>query len=186
MNVMQRIGELIASPKGASEAYQEIINDPAIKEAFNQYQNEVNPSLISNYLSDLDEFLRNKEKCRGCSGVNECRQPVKGHYPTLKPVHQQLKVSYTPCQYELNQKHLENIKSFHMPSDILNATFEKFIMDPERAEFYEKATLFINEYMSTKKGKGLYLYGPFGTGKTYMLSAIANILSQRGIVCGLG
>lgn len=185
MNVMQRIGELIASPKGASEAYQEIINDPAIKEAFNQYQNEVNPSLISNYLSDLDEFLRNKEKCRGCSGVNECHQPVKGHYPTLKPVHQQLKVSYTPCQYELNQKHLENIKSFHMPSDILNATFEKFIMDPERAEFYEKATLFINEYMSTKKGKGLYLYGPFGTGKTYMLSAIANILSQRGIVCGL-
>ncbi len=72
-----------------------------------------------------------------------------------------------------------------MPSDILNANFERFIMDPERVEFYEKATLFINEYMSTKKGRGLYLYGPFGTGKTYMLSAIANILSQRGIVCGL-
>lgn len=182
---MQWIGELMAKPKNAQEAYREIIDDPSIKEALSQYGDEIELSLISSYISDLDEFLRNKEKCQGCKGIDHCCQPVKGHYPMLKPVHKQLKVSYTPCQYALNQRHLENIKSFHMPSDILNANFERFIMDPERVEFYEKATLFINEYMSTKKGRGLYLYGPFGTGKTYMLSAIANILSQRGIVCGL-
>ena len=185
MRVVQRIGDLMARPAGAKEAYTEILNEPEIAKALHQYQDDIDPSLISNYISDLDEFLRNKEKCNGCVGLNSCRQPIKGHYPTLKPSYKQLKVAYTPCQYALNQKHLENIKSFHMPADILNANFEQFIMDPERAEFYEKASLFIHEYMTTKKGRGLYLYGPFGTGKTYMLSAIANILSQRGIVCGL-
>lgn len=182
---MQRIGDLIAKPKGVNEAYQEILNEPEIAKALKQYQDEIDISLTPSYISDLDEFLRNKEKCQGCSSLNECRQPVKGYFPSLKPIYKQLKVAYTPCQYALNQKHLENIKSFHMPTDILNANFEQFIMDPERVEFYEKASLFIHEYMTTKKGRGLYLHGPFGTGKTYMLSAIANILSQRGVVCGL-
>ena len=185
MRVMKKIGDLIAQPVGAKEIYSEILNEPEIAKAMNQFQNEIDPSLISSYISDLDEFLRNKEKCNGCKGIKECKQPVKGHHPKLKPSYKQLKVAYTPCQYEMNQKHLENIKSFHMPSDMLNANFEQFILDPGRAEFYEKASLFIHEYMTTKKGKGLYLYGSFGTGKTYMLSAIANILSQRGVVCGL-
>lgn len=182
---MQRIGDLIARPTDAKSAYAEILNEPEIKAAMMQYKDEINPALLSSFISDLDEFLRNKEKCEGCKGLEQCRQPVKGHKPMLKPVYKQLKVAYTPCQYELNQKHLSNIKSFHMPADILNANFEQFIMDPDRAEFYEKASMFIHEYMTTKKGRGLYLYGPFGTGKTYMLSAIANILSQRGVVCGL-
>ncbi len=170
----------MARPAGAKEAYTEILNEPEIAKALHQYQDDIDPSLISNYISDLDEFLRNKEKCNGCVGLNSCRQPIKGHYPTLKPSYKQLKVAYTPCQYALNQKHLENIKSFHMPADILNANFEQFIMDPERAEFYEKASLFIHEYMTTKKGRGLYLYGPFGTGKTYTMAKIANAYLKNG------
>ncbi len=102
---MQRIGELMAKPKNAQEAYREIIDDPSIKEALSQYGDEIELSLISSYISDLDEFLRNKEKCQGCKGIDHCCQPVKGHYPMLKPVHKQLKVSYTPCQYALNQRH---------------------------------------------------------------------------------
>ena len=62
---MQRIGELMAKPKNAQEAYREIIDDPSIKEALSQYGDEIELSLISSYISDLDEFLRNKEKCQG-------------------------------------------------------------------------------------------------------------------------
>lgn len=183
--MMQRLGDLMPRPAGAKEAYAEILNEPEISNLLQEHQQQIDMKLVSSFISDLDEYVRNKEKCQGCLGLAYCKQPVKGHRPTLEPRHKQLKVSYAPCQYELNQKHLSNIKSFHMPVDILNANFEKFIMDPERAEVYEKALMFIHEYTTTKKGRGLYLYGPFGTGKTYMLSAIANILSQRGIICGL-
>ena len=182
---MRKIGDLMDQSQGVEGIYSEILNEPEIVAAMKHFKEEIDPSLISNYISDLDEFLRNKEKCDGCKGIKYCKQPVKGHHPELKPSYKQLKVAYTPCQYEMGQKHLENIKSFHMPSDMLNANFEQFFLEPGRAEFYEKASLFIHEYMTTKKGKGLYLYGSWGTGKTYMLSAIANILSQRGVVCGL-
>ena len=182
---MRKIGDLMGQPQGVEGIYSEILNEPEIVAAMNHFKEEIDPSFISNYISDLDEFLRNKELCKGCKGVRECKQPVKGHHPTLKPSYKQLKVAYAPCGYQLGRKHLENIKSFHMPSDMLNANFEQFDLLPERSEFYEKASLFIHEYMTTKKGKGLYLYGSMGTGKTYMLSAIANILSQRGVVCGL-
>ena len=83
--MVQRIGDLMSRPAGAKEAYTEILNEPEIAKALHQYQDEIDPSLISNYISDLDEFLRNKEKCNGCVGLNNCRQPIKGHYPTLKP-----------------------------------------------------------------------------------------------------
>lgn len=182
---MKRLGDLIPKTFGTEQAYQELLNEPEIAQALKCHESEVDMSRLSSFISDLDEYSRNKSKCEGCLGLDYCKQPVKGHRPELEPRYKQLKIAYTPCHYELNQKHLANIKSFHMPGDIVNANFERFIMDPERVEFYEKATLFINEYMTNKKGRGLYLYGPFGTGKTYMLSAIANILSQRGIVCGL-
>ena len=61
--MVQRIGDLMARPAGAKEAYTEILNEPEIAKALHQYQDDIDPSLISNYISDLDEFLRNKEKC---------------------------------------------------------------------------------------------------------------------------
>ncbi|WP_444508941.1 DnaA ATPase domain-containing protein, partial [Enterobacter mori] len=42
-----------------------------------------------------------------------------------------------------------------------------------------------NEFLSTyepgKKAQGLYLYGKFGVGKTYLLGAIANELARKKI-----
>jgi primosomal protein dnaI len=42
---------------------------------------------------------------------------------------------------------------------------------------------FINSYKpnSTEYQKGLYLAGPFGVGKTYMMGALANELSENGV-----
>ncbi|MTM05627.1 prepilin peptidase, partial [Turicibacter sanguinis] len=151
---MKRLGDLIPKTFGAEQAYQELLNEPEIAQALKCHESEVDMSRLSSFISDLDEYSRNKSKCEGCLGLDYCKQPVKGHRPELEPRYKQLKIAYTPCHYELNQKHLANIKSFHMPGDIVNANFERFIMDPERVEFYEKATLFINEYMTNKKGRG--------------------------------
>ena len=38
---MQRIGDLMAKPKGANEAYAEILNEPEIVAAMNQYKAEM-------------------------------------------------------------------------------------------------------------------------------------------------
>ena len=40
--------------------------------------------------------------------------------------------------------------------------------------------IFIKEYDNNKKNKGLYLYGSFGCGKTYIISALFNELKKNG------
>ncbi|MGL4372173.1 MAG: primosomal protein DnaI [Turicibacter sp.] len=182
---MQKLGSLVGRSMDARAAYDELLSLPQVEQVIKAYECDIDMSLLSNFISDIDEYVRNLERCEGCKGLKTCRQPVKGHHPALHPKQNQLKVSYTPCQYQLNQNHLVNIKSFHMPVDVLNATFETFILDPNRAEVQEKAIMFIHQYLTEGKAKGLFLYGSFGTGKTYMLSAIANELSKQGKVCGI-
>jgi len=182
---MQRIGDLVPHIKGAKEAYAEILNEPEIANLLKELGPRVNLDLLPSFISDLDEFVRNRKKCKNCLGLDYCKQPVKGHHPKLEEKQGRLKIVYVPCQFEKNQMYLENIKSFHIPKDVLKADFESVIMDPRRLEVYEKSLMFIHEYLTTKKGKGLYIYGPFGTGKTYFLSAIANALGKQGVVCGL-
>ena len=48
----------MARPAGAKEAYTEILNEPEIAKALHQYQDDIDPSLISNYISDLDEVFK--------------------------------------------------------------------------------------------------------------------------------
>ena len=182
---MQRLGDLVPRVSGAKEAYQEILNEPEIATILEELGPRVNLDLLPSFISDLDEYVRNRKKCLGCSGIDYCKQPVKGHHPQLEEKLGRLKIIYVPCHFEKNQMYLENIKSFHIPKDALKADFDSVIMDPQRLEVYEKSLMFIHDYLTTKKGMGLYIHGPFGTGKTYFLSAIANALGKQGVVCGL-
>lgn len=67
------------------------------------------------------------------------------------------------------------MKSMYIQQDLLGATFQQVdISDPSRLAMFQHVTDFLKSYNETGKGKGLYLYGKFGVGKTFMLAAIAN------------
>lgn len=183
---MKRIGEMIEVAPGTDAAYHEILNNPLVKKLLQEHGSVINLDVLPSFISDLDEFIRNVGRCENCVGLPACKQPVKGHHPILEPKLGRLKLAYEPCPFEKRQMYRHNIKSFHMPKDILKADFSEFDFDNVgRENAHEKALMFIHNYLQTKKGKGLYLYGPFGTGKTYMLSAIAGALGKMGVVCGL-
>ena len=182
---MKSLGELMPRVEGAREAFTEILEMPKIREAFQRFEGKIDKGLLPSFISDLDEFARNEGLCQGCTGISQCRQPVKGHAPDLFASQNRLKVSYTPCAYQKSEEYRENIRSFHMPKDVLAADFYSFVKTPARSAAYEKALMFIHNYTLEKKGKGLYLHGPFGTGKTYLLAAIASSLGKMGITCGL-
>lgn len=62
----------------------------------------------------------------------------------------------------------------------MNATFADIDGDdPSRLKVLQLVTGFLHDYSETGKGKGIYVYGKFGVGKTFMLAAIANELAAK-------
>jgi primosomal protein DnaI len=54
-------------------------------------------------------------------------------------------------------------------------------VEDHRIQAINKAVDFVETFEAGKSAKGLYLYGPFGVGKTYIMGSIANRLAERGV-----
>ena len=79
-------------------------------------------------------------------------------------------------------KYLENVYSYNIPKQIKEAKMKEIITDDKnRFEVIKWLNNFIKTYDKNKKQKGLYLYGSFGSGKTYLISAMFNELAKKGV-----
>ena len=78
------------------------------------------------------------------------------------------------------RKNEKLIKSLYVPKDILRASFDDIDTD-ERSDAIQKALAFVLNYKEGNPIKGLYFYGQFGVGKSYLLGAIANELAAKRI-----
>jgi primosomal protein DnaI len=97
-----------------------------------------------------------------------------------------IEVRHTPCQlYVMDRQQKEReklIRTHHIPKEILSASFADLDTDAERIEAIEAIIEFCMTVEPGKSGtKGLYFYGPFGVGKSYMMGAAAKKLAERGI-----
>ena len=80
----------------------------------------------------------------------------------------------------------ENLELFDMPKDILDASLINIYKDDKsRLPIIKYFKEFIDNYNSNEKPKGLYLTGSFGSGKTYMISALFNEFAKKGIKSAL-
>lgn len=78
-------------------------------------------------------------------------------------------------------EYLKNGYKFEVAKEVRNAKMsEIYINDENRVELIKWVTKFIKEYPKGKTYKGLYLSGNFGSGKTYIVSAMLNELVKKG------
>ena len=97
-----------------------------------------------------------------------------------------IEIVYVPTkekQEEIRQKNIrKHLKFFDTEVYIQNATLEGFkVFNDERQKGYDLALDFILKYKKKKIEKGLYVYGQYGTGKSYLLSAIAKELALMNV-----
>ncbi|UJF15174.1 primosomal protein DnaI [Jeotgalibaca sp. MA1X17-3] len=174
----------MSDPK-ISKQYQEMIEsvhaDPAIQAFFDEHQELLSQEMISNSYSKLYEFLNEKNKLeQGKIGQNP------GYEPHLALNAGYIDVVYRPTAETIKkEKERElrgRIQSINVPKDVRSATMDKFLKTSDRMEVLDFAFDFIESYADQPHAhhRGMYLYGPFGVGKTYLLGAIAYELSLRG------
>ncbi|MGP4108349.1 primosomal protein DnaI [Virgibacillus sp. L01] len=163
---------------------QEVLNDPEIKE-FLSYHPTLPEEEIEKNLIKLYEFKSQSKQCDKCKSFEQCQNMLQGYSPVLHVKDNEIHLSYEKCHlrldYEKQQQQQQLIESLYMPKEILNAAISDIDHDAERGSGIRQLLLFLEQTKSGLPAKGIYFYGPFGVGKTYLLGALANALKEHNI-----
>ncbi|MFL6562788.1 MAG: primosomal protein DnaI [Bacillus sp. (in: firmicutes)] len=189
MEKINRTLKKLASNENFQKRYEQqrelVLQNPDVKAFLTQHHNEINQAMIDKSMSKLYEYINQSKDCNKCECLENCINFMKGYHPDLVLARNSIDVVYKRCPRKImadeKKKNEKLIKSLYVPRDILQATFEDFEGDSGRLDAGDKAATFLMNYEAGKKPKGLYLYGKFGVGKSYLLGAIANELAKKQI-----
>lgn len=141
---------------------------------------------LMKYTSSIEDSAHEYKNCLGCKNILSCKNNINGfcYLPLLKDG--KLTFSYVACKYknklEEENKYQKNITSFDIPNDIKNAKIKDIYTDDEnRMEVIKWILDYIKECKKGNYGKGLFLHGNFGCGKTYLVSALFNELAKLNL-----
>lgn len=130
---------------------------------------------IIKYTSKLESTCQELENCKNCKGLFCCKNSLEGHISAPKVIENRVYFTYIPCKYykqienrDTNDKNLQKVRM----KDIETNDKKQLKVIKWLDDFYEN-------FDFTKPQKGLYLHGNFGSGKTYLISALLHELEQK-------
>ncbi|WP_199425615.1 primosomal protein DnaI [Thermaerobacillus caldiproteolyticus] len=164
----------------------EILSHREVRAFLHEHEGEVTKEMIDRSLMKLYEFIQQSKNCEQCPSLEQCKNLLKGYHPHLVLQGNSIDVQYDRCptkvKYDERKRQESLIQSLFVPREILQASLSDIdLADEGRMKAIELAEQFVSHYEPGKKVKGLYLYGSFGVGKTYILGAIANALAKKNI-----
>ena len=176
---MESVGDVLKRQPSRfhyQDLVQKIMKDPDVA-AFIQ-QESLTPEELNRSISKFNQYITERDKfLRG-----DMDYIAKGYKPILVMNHGYADVSYeeTPeliaAEKEAAIKKRLNLINF--PSSLKNVSFlDVYRDDVQRLTVLNRVIEFVNDYPNNLKG--LYLYGDFGVGKSFMVAALAHDLSEK-------
>lgn len=138
--------------------------------------------ILMKYTSKLTDSACELKNCSRCKGLSYCKNAVKGHVYFPNVTKDFIEFSYKSCKY-FKEKKKNNTIFFETPKMLMNASLSELITEKERANILKYIKDFLKKKVNGETVKGLYLSGSFGSGKSYILSALLNELSLKGYKC---
>lgn len=168
--------------------YVEALKDDKFREYINNI--DLNDEVLMKYTSNIEDAIKEENNCNRCPGLKECPNTLKGHCFKAIKEGNGLNFSYVPCDKFIKEQnsyaYKKNITCFDLPKEISNANFNDLYRDDnKRVPIIKYFKEFIDTYTKDKTGKGLYLSGSFGSGKTYLIAALFNELAKKNISSAL-
>lgn len=163
---------------------QEILQNEEVQVFLHEHKDELTSEIIEKNLMKLYEYGNQSKECKKCASLDGCVNLMKGYHPELVILRGAIEIHYDKCPRKVmedeKRKNEKLIQSLYVPKDILKASFDDIDTD-ERSDAIQKALAFVLNYKEGNPIKGLYFYGQFGVGKSYLLGAIANELAANRI-----
>ena len=165
------------------EEYNKAKQDPVFDKISSKLK--ISDDILCNYTSMIEESACEYKHCMECSSLATCPNRMKGHVYIPVNIDGNIQFQYKGCKYfeknKKNTKFLNNIKYFNTPTSLQEATLSKIHKnDKNRFDAIVWVNKFYKEYKENHELKGLFLYGNFGCGKTYMIAALLNDLARDG------
>lgn len=141
-------------------------------------------------VSELYQFAEEWNHCDHCPGLDKCPNMMQGYRPGLMNDKGRPVLAFSPCplfqKRTASRRQSRLIRSYYVPKDILQATFETIDKrEPGRQQALKAAGDFVKSYLDGGSAKGLYVCGRFGIGKTYLMGAVMNRLAERRSIASL-
>ena len=176
---MESVGDVLKRQPSRfhyQDLVQKIMKDPDVA-AFIQ-QESLTPEELNRSISKFNQYITERDKfLRG-----DTDYIAKGYKPILVMNHGYADVSYeeTPelIAAEKEAAIKNRLKLINLPASLRKASLAQVDLDDlERLPVFEKLLAFVEQYPTIRKG--LYLYGDFGVGKSFMVAALAYDLSEK-------
>lgn len=178
---MEKIDKFLNSKISTSikQNYIKALEDEAFRKLITQYK--IDEEVGMKYTSRLMDSSKEHTNCSNCPSLAACSNSVRGFCLTPKQNKNTINFSYDMCKYLKKEEYRENVQVFDVAKDIKNASIKNiYTNDKNRIEIIKAIKNFINEYKKGANPKGIYLHGSFGSGKTYLISALFNELAKSG------
>ena len=185
---MQRIQENLKINANLNNQLNEAYDEALKKEDFKELvtKTKLKRELLIKYTSTLEECAEEYANCKQCPGLSACQNKLTGYAYLPKITDGNLEFSYRICKYkkklDKKNKYQNNLTLYNVPEELKEASFSKiYKTDKKRYDTTIWLNDFTEKYKENPKQKGLYLYGNFGCGKSYLVSATFNELAKDGV-----
>ena len=136
-------------------------------------------------LKQASEELKNSKEDDRCL-INEIPGFIFTPYVVDGVINFTYKASSAKEQELKDVEYLKQGYKFEVSKTVRNAKMsEIYTNDKNRIDLIKWVTKFIKDYKEGKTTKGLYLSGNFGSGKSYIISAMMNELVKDGFSCAM-
>lgn len=162
--------------------YNEALQDDDFKELVSSL--DLSGEDLIKYTSKLQESVEEIKNCSNCKSLYECKNRCTGYmfYPSIQSNH--LRFDEVACRYMQKKLKEEEYTCtyYEMPDALKKASMGEIdTSDAKRVDTIKWLKNFYDTYLSNPHQKGLYLTGSFGSGKTYLICAMLNELSKKGV-----
>ena len=164
--------------------YEKALKNDTFKELVSSIN--LNDKFLMKYTSKLEDASLEYKNCKNCKGLAMCKNVVNGYCYLPLVDGEKLNFSYVACKYKNKNiketKYQKNVTSIDIPKEIKEARIKDIYTDDNsRKDVIKWILKYVKDYKNNNIGKGLYLHGNFGCGKTYLISALFNELAKDGV-----
>lgn len=194
---MESLADVLKQMSGASLLKQaeatgkRLLAEPLLQEWRRQHP-ELGDERLKPYMNKLYQYVKETKACASCPGLERCPNDFPGHYTVLSVeqdggaphLYDRQAACVLFAAKETQDAVRSRIRSFYVDERSLSHGYsaeEILGLDEER----NKAVFGVMQYIDQTKEsglmpKGLYLVGPLGTGKTFLMCYMLYELAKAG------